>query len=47
MFVDVNLGNVQERITVMEGDTAESLTQEFGDKHDLDENMRVKLRTLL
>jgi hypothetical protein len=26
LFVDVNLGNVQERITVMEGDTAESLT---------------------
>jgi len=47
LFVDVNLGDVQERITVMEGDTADSLTQEFGDRHKLDANMRNKLRTLL
>ena len=47
LFVDVNLGDVQERITVMEGDTAESLTKEFGDRHNLDQNMRVKLRALL
>jgi len=45
--VDVNLGDVQERITVMEGDTADSLTLEFGDRHKLDANMRNKLRTLL
>lgn len=31
----------------MEGDTAESLTQEFGDKHNLDEGMRAKLKTML
>lgn len=47
MFVDVNLGDVQERITVMEGDTADSLTKEFGDRHNLDQNMRTKLRALL
>lgn len=47
LFVDVNLGDVSERITVMEGDTAESLTQEFGDKHNLDSNMRAKLKTML
>ena len=47
LFVDVNLGDVSERITVMEGDTADSLTEEFGKKHNLDENMKVKLRTML
>jgi hypothetical protein len=31
----------------MEGDTAESLTEEFGNKHNLDANMRAKLKTML
>ena len=47
LFVDVNLGSVSERITVMKGDTAESLTEEFSRKHDLDINMQQKLRLML
>ena len=47
LFVDVNLGNVSERITVMKGDTAESLTEEFSRKHDLDVNMQHKLKQML
>ena len=47
LFVDVNLGSVSERITVMKGDTAEALTEEFSIKHDLDAGMKVKLRNML
>ncbi len=36
-----------ERIVVYEGDTAESLAENFCQKHKLDKQMKEKLKTLL
>ena len=36
-----------ERIVVYEGDTADSLTQKFCEKHNLSDDMKVKLKSLL
>ena len=36
-----------ERIVVYEGDTADSLTQKFCEKHHLSDDMKVKLKSLL
>jgi len=48
LYVDVNIGkNGVERIIVYEGDTAESLADEFCLKHNLKPEMRDKLVTLL
>ena len=48
LYVDVNLGNSgTQRIVVYEGDTAEGLSEKFGDMHGLDENMREKLTQML
>lgn len=44
LYVDVNLGaNEQRRIVVYEGDTAEVLSAQFCQEHDLDEDTREKL----
>jgi hypothetical protein len=44
LYVDVNLGpGKSERIVVYEGDTAESLAENFTKKHNLDNNMKSKL----
>jgi hypothetical protein len=48
LYVDVNIGkNQMERIVVYEGDTADSLTQKFCEKHNLSDDMKVKLKSLL
>tara|TARA_B110000285_G_C14944676_1_gene523733 strand:+ start:652 stop:927 length:276 start_codon:yes stop_codon:yes gene_type:complete len=48
LYVDVNIGkNGMERITVYDGDTAESLAEQFCQKHDLGEDMKEKLNQLL
>ena len=48
LFVDVNLGNSgTQRIVIFEGDTAEMLAKKFARKHNLDENMQVKLVSML
>lgn len=48
LYVDVNLGNNgTQRIVVYEGDTAESLAEKFSLEHDIDENMKSKLTTML
>ena len=44
LYVDVNIGkNGMERITVFDGDTAESLADDFCKKHKLGEEMNEKL----
>lgn len=46
LYVEVNLGknsNTTEKIVVYEGDTAESLAEEFALKHNLDKAMQDKL----
>ena len=44
LYVDVNLGpGKSERIVVFDGDTAESLAENFTKKHCLDANMKSKL----
>ena len=48
LYVDVNIGkNGMERITVYEGDTAESLADQFCKKHKLNPDMKSKLMILL
>lgn len=48
LYVDVNIGkNGMERIVVYEGDTAEGLAIKFCQKHDLNEDMKEKLKLLL
>lgn len=48
LYVDVNIGkNGMERITVYDGDTAESLAEQFCQKHQLGDDMKDKLKTLL
>lgn len=52
LYVDVNIGKTgterhMERIVVYEGDTADSLAAEFCAKHNLNEDMRQKLKALL
>lgn len=48
LYVDVNIGkNGMERITVYEGDTAESLADQFCKKHKLNPDMKAKLMVLL
>lgn len=52
LYVDVNIGKTgterhMERIVVYEGDTAESLATEFCQKHNLNDDMREKLKALL
>jgi hypothetical protein len=48
LYVDVNIGKSNmERIVVYEGDTANSLTEKFCEKHNLNEEMKEKLRDLL
>jgi hypothetical protein len=48
LYVDVNIGkNGMERITVYDGDTAETLANEFCKKHSLGDDMKVKLNLLL
>ena len=48
LYVDVNIGkNGMERITVYDGDTAESLAEQFCQKHQLGEDMKEKLKQLL
>ena len=44
LFVDVNLGpDRSERIVVYDGDTAEGLADDFAKKHNLNQNMKIKL----
>ena len=46
--MDVNLGpDRAERIIVYDGDTAESLADQFSKKHNLSGNMHAKLVQLL
>ena len=48
LYVDVNIGkNGMERIVVYEGDTAESLADQFCEKHKLNKDMKEKLKVLL
>ena len=48
LYVDVNIGkNGMERIVVYEGDTAESLAEQFCEKHKLNKDMKEKLKILL
>ena len=48
LFVDVNLGpDRSERIVVYDGDTAEGLADDFARKHNLNQNMKIKLIQLL
>jgi len=52
LYVDVNIGKTgtekhMERITVYEGDTAEQLATEFCQKHNLNEDMKEKLKIML
>ena len=48
LYVDVNIGkNGMERIVVFEGDTAESLAEQFCEKHKLNKDMKEKLKVLL
>jgi len=48
LYVDVNIGkNGMERIVVYEGDTAEGLAIKFCEKHNLNEDMKEKLKVLL
>ena len=48
MYVDVNIGKSgTERIVVYEGDTAQSLAEEFCLKHNLKPEMKEKLILLL
>ena len=45
LYVDVNIGkNGMERIVVYEGDTAESLADQFCEKHKLNKDMKEKLK---
>ena len=48
LYVDVNIGKSgMERIVVYEGDTAESLAEQFCQKHKLNKDMKEKLKVLL
>jgi len=52
LYVDVNIGKTgtekhMERITVFEGDTAEQLATEFCQKHNLNDDMKEKLKVML
>ena len=48
LYVDVNIGKSgMERIVVYEGDTAESLADQFCEKHKLNKDMKEKLKILL
>jgi len=48
LYVDVNIGKSgMERIVVYEGDTAESLAEQFCEKHKLNKDMKEKLKILL
>ena len=48
LYVDVNLGpDNAERIVVYDGDTPESLAQEFAERHQLNEGMYEKLVAML
>lgn len=52
LYVDVNIGKTgtekhMERITVYEGDTAEQLATEFCEKHNLNDDMKEKLKIML
>ncbi len=48
LFIDVNLGSESsERIVVYEGETAKTLSKNFCDKHNLDEETQQKLEELL
>jgi hypothetical protein len=44
LYVDVNLGpGKSERIIVYDGDTADRLAEGFARRHNLDDNMKMKL----
>jgi len=48
LYVDVNIGKSgMERIVVYEGDTADSLAEQFCQKHKLNSEMKEKLKNLL
>ena len=47
LFVDVNLGNGNQRIVICEGDTAEGLAEKFAKEHNLDEATKHKLVEML
>ena len=48
LYVDVNIGkNGVERIVVYDGDTADSLAEDFCQKHNLKAEMKEKLVLLL
>ena len=48
LYVEVNIAkNCIEKIVVYEGDTAESLAEDFCKKHKLDDSMKDKLKIRL
>ena len=48
LFVDVNLGEDKvERLTVLEGDSAETVAKDFWIKHGLNDKMQEKLEIML